>query len=219
MKIYVASSWRNEFQEGVVARLRTIGHQVYDFRGTGDGWGNSEDGPGGFGWHEIDADWKNWPANLDRYVGALDHPRAIEGFLRDMDALRAADICVMVNPCGQSAHAEMGWACGAGKPTAVYIAGIREPDLMVKMADIVTTSWTDVELWIDRLSIQRPMPPAVRKMRDDCHIDVLKLIQRIIDESMPGTAAIKSMQCLYDVLAEGADGFGTDTYSDNKASD
>lgn len=151
MRIYVASSWRNQFQESVVKRLRKIGHQVYDFRGAGDGWGNGGDGPGGFAWSEIDPDWQNWPSKLDHYIESLAHPRAVEGFNRDMNALKLADAVVMVNPCGQSAHAEMGWACGAGKPTAIYIPGLREPDLMVKMAALVTTSLEDVENWLQSL--------------------------------------------------------------------
>ena len=31
-KIYVASSWRNVFQQDVVAILRDLGHEVYDFK-------------------------------------------------------------------------------------------------------------------------------------------------------------------------------------------
>lgn len=31
-KIYVASSWRNVFQQDVVGILRDLGHEVYDFR-------------------------------------------------------------------------------------------------------------------------------------------------------------------------------------------
>ena len=31
-KIYVASSWRNEYYPEVVAKLREAGHEVYDFR-------------------------------------------------------------------------------------------------------------------------------------------------------------------------------------------
>ena len=137
MKIYVASSWRNEFQPAVVIRLRNEGHCVYDFRGAGDGW-ETGSGPGGFGWHEIDDDWKNWSSDIPRYLEALKHARADESFRRDMDALRVSDACIMVMPCGPSASMEMGWACGAGKPTFVFIPAMREPDLMVKMADLVT---------------------------------------------------------------------------------
>lgn len=31
-KIYVASSWRNVFQQDVVDILRNLGHEVYDFK-------------------------------------------------------------------------------------------------------------------------------------------------------------------------------------------
>jgi len=31
-KIYVASSWRNDYYPKVVAKLREAGHEVYDFR-------------------------------------------------------------------------------------------------------------------------------------------------------------------------------------------
>lgn len=148
MKIYVASSWRNKYQQEVVQKLREMGHEVYDFRGPGDGWGTGGDGPGGFAWSEIDPNWLSWPEDVGRYIAGLDNPRAIEGFNRDMDALKKADVCIMVNPCGQSAHAEMGWAVGAGKLVAVYCPEIREPDPMVKMAAVVTNRWDLIELWL-----------------------------------------------------------------------
>ena len=148
MKIYVASSWRCAYQPEAVKRLRALGHQVYDFRGPGTGWGESSGGNGGFGWHEVDPGWKDWPQDIERYLKGLEHPRAIEGFNRDMDALRAADACILVNPCGQSAHAELGWAAGAGKLTAAYCPEIREPDLMLKMAGHITASWDSIEFWL-----------------------------------------------------------------------
>ena len=139
MKIYVASSWRNEFQHNVVKALREDGHEVYDFREDGDGWGRGDHGLGGFGWHEVGGpNWKNWVNDIPSYLSALEHPRAEEGFHRDMDALEKSDICVMVHPCGVSAAMETGWACGAKKDVYVYVPGLREPDLMVKMAGLVT---------------------------------------------------------------------------------
>jgi hypothetical protein len=89
MKIYVASSWRNTFQPGVVEGLRLAGHQVYDFKGSGDGWGSDGNGPGGFGWHEIDKEWER-------------------------------------------------------RLVVVYIPAMREPDLMVKMANVVTDDFREV---------------------------------------------------------------------------
>ena len=129
MRIYVASSWRNEFQPLVCAELREDGHDVYDFR-------HPEPGNDGFSWRSIHPDWQNW--TVPHYLSALRHPIAENGFGLDMTALRAADVCVMVMPCGMSASLETGYAVGAGKPTAVYVPGMREPDLMVKMANFVT---------------------------------------------------------------------------------
>lgn len=161
MRIYVASSWRNNYQQTVVQRLREIGHEVYDFRGSGDGWGNGGNGPGGFGWHELDPNWKEWVTDVPSYINALGQPRAIEGFRRDMDALIRADACIMVNPCGQSAHAEMGWAAGAGKLVIVYCPEIREPDLMVKMAHLVTDRWDSIEYWLAKAADIAPSQQLV----------------------------------------------------------
>ncbi len=127
MKIYVASSWRNDFQPGVVAALREDGHQVYDFKDSD-----------GFHWTEVDGGWEEWPSDIPKYLEGLTHPCAERGFDRDMKALRECDACVYVMPCGVSASLEAGWACGAGKLVIVYVPAIREPDLMVKMADLVT---------------------------------------------------------------------------------
>lgn len=125
MRIYVASSWRNNYQPDVVRALREDGHEVYDFK-------TSE----GFSWREVDPDWLNWKPVT--YLRGLEHPCANRGFKRDMDALKACEVCVMVMPCGMSASLETGWAKGAGKPTFVYVPELREPDLMVKLADLVT---------------------------------------------------------------------------------
>ena len=92
--------------------------------------------------------WKDWPNNIPRYLAGLNHPRSTEGFNHDMDALIKADACILVNPCGQSAHAELGWAAGRGKLTAAWCPAIREPDLMLKMAGFITEKWKDIEHWV-----------------------------------------------------------------------
>jgi hypothetical protein len=147
MKIYVASSWRNEFQPLVVAELREDGHDVYDFR-------HPAPGNDGFSWRQIDPDWSAGEAAPGRaqdvaaYIGMLRHPVAERGFALDMDALRAADVCVYVMPCGVSASLEAGYAVGAGKPTVVYVPKMREADLMVKMADLITDDLVAVCSWV-----------------------------------------------------------------------
>lgn len=130
MKIYVASSWRNDFQQNVVHALRSWGHEVYDFR-------NPTEGNTGFAWSEIDPDWLNWTS--DAYVKALEHPVAEAGFKLDFDAMKWADTCVMVLPCGRSANTEAGWMKGAGKKVFVYTPIKQEPELMYKIFDGIIT--------------------------------------------------------------------------------
>lgn len=173
MKIYVASSWRNPWQPGVVKLLQKVGCEVYDFR-------NPRPGDKGFSWGNIASLWKDW--SPQEYRKALHHPIAEAGFKSDMDALRWADACIMVLPCGNSANLECGWACGNGKRTAalfpfdITITSIGghsvsssrpcavcgdidgchlpgklnriEPELMTKMCDDILLSAGDLIQWV-----------------------------------------------------------------------
>ena len=47
--------------------------------------------------------------------------------------MRRADACVLVLPCGRSAHTEAGWMAGAGKVVVAYIPEMAEPELMYKL--------------------------------------------------------------------------------------
>jgi len=117
MRIYVASSWRNPWQPDVVRVLRELGHMAYDFK-------NPEEGNRGFHWSDVDPEWKSW--GPDKYRKGLVHPVAEQGFAMDMRALEVSDACVAVLPHGRSAALELGWACGAGKRTAVlFPVGMR----------------------------------------------------------------------------------------------
>lgn len=102
-KIYVASSWRNPFQQEVVNILRDLGHEVYDFK-------NPPHGNGGFQWSDIDPDWQNWTTK--QYQEALNHPIAQKGFDSDFNGMQWADVCVMVLPCGRSANTEAAFVKG-----------------------------------------------------------------------------------------------------------
>lgn len=136
MKIYVASSWRNPYQPPVVNMLRNLGHEVYDFR-------NPREGDNGFAWSDIDENWINW--SPDAYVEAMSHPIAEAGFKSDFDAMKWADCCVMVLPCGRSANTEAGWMKGAGKSVYVFQPIHQEPELMYKIYDGIITSFEDLE--------------------------------------------------------------------------
>lgn len=135
MKIYLASSWRNSHQELVLVQLLAAGFEVYDFKnppnGTGFGWAQ-------VGWHGYD---KHVDRVLDRVLDAdlmrdlLSNPIAEMGFKSDFDAMKWADACVLLLPCGRSAHLEAGWFAGAGKLVVVLAPQIDEPELMYKCFD------------------------------------------------------------------------------------
>lgn len=137
MRVYVASSWRNKYQPLVVESLRREGHEVYDFR--------DEEG---FSWREVDPAWERWTP--EQYMLGLQHPTALRGFNRDMRALEACEACVYVMPCGPSASMEAGWAKGAGRYTIAWVPELREPDLMIKMFDVVTTEFSVVIRCLER---------------------------------------------------------------------
>lgn len=126
MKVYVASSWRNEYQQEVVDALRSDGHEVYDFRYEG------------FSWSEVDDNWRQWSREKYRSLlidATLGNNEIIRrGFNRDMEALKECDLCVLVLPSGRSAHLEAGYAVGAGKRMIVLLLGPLEPDLMYLMS-------------------------------------------------------------------------------------
>lgn len=148
MKVYVASSWRCQRQLTVVQALQHRGVDLYDFRNPPNG--------AGFGWEEV------MPFNVERqatyvddYLRGLDHPRAVEGFDSDFSAMEECDTCVLVLPCGRSAHLELGWFVGQGKRTAILLDGpFVTPELMYKMVDYLTPSlatlirWIEAERWV-----------------------------------------------------------------------
>ena len=134
-KIYLASSWRNPYQPLVVKALREAGHEVYDFR-------NPSNGDEGFKWKNVDGLWEKW--SNDDYINALNHPVAERGFKNDFDAMVWADVCILLLPCGRSAHSEAGWMQGTGKPTYVILTEKQEPELMYKLFAGIFTKIEDL---------------------------------------------------------------------------
>lgn len=130
MRVYVASSWRNERQPVVVEALRDAGYDVYDFR-------NPEEGDAGFHWSQIGPNWQHFRAT--EYQRALGHKLAEDGFAKDMAALRSCDVVVLVLPCGASAHLEAGWAAAAGKHLLILLDDDFKPELMYKMGVVCAT--------------------------------------------------------------------------------
>ncbi len=126
-RIYLASSWRNEFQPTMVEQLRHHGHEVYDFR-------NPVNGVKGFAWSAAGMPPKEDLTAEDYRRILTTSPICALGFLSDFRAMLWADVCVLLLPCGRSAHLEAGWFCGAGKRCIILTQDGEEPELMALMA-------------------------------------------------------------------------------------
>lgn len=152
-RIYVASSWRCVMQPAVVAALRSAQFEVYDFK-------NPREGDHGFHWSDVMPSYTKVGigspeqlADATEYVEALSHPISEAGFKSDFDAMEWADTCVLVLPCGRSAHLELGWFVGQHKRTAILLDGDLNdgkvtPELMYKMVDYVAPSLFDLLGWL-----------------------------------------------------------------------
>jgi len=135
--VYVASSWNNTFQPAIVAACRAAGITTYDFKDEQ-----------GFHWTEVRPGYKDDNHRLADYRMMLQHPRAKLGFMRDMDAMKASERCILVLPSGRSSHLEAGWFIGKARPTAIFVAEYEGPDLMYKMADLITDDMMELLDWL-----------------------------------------------------------------------
>ena len=139
--VYVASSWQNAYQQSIVSFLRRNGHEVYDFM--------NPEGKTDFHWSQVSENWQQM--DTDEHLDALEHPLAQTGFKSDFDAMRWADVCVLVLPCGASAHSEAGWMKGAGKKVVVYQNRPQKPELMYKLFDGIFPMAADIAQFLKEL--------------------------------------------------------------------
>ena len=141
MRIYVASSWRNERQLEVVNYLNNLGYDAYNFRKaqTAFEWKDVDVPVDGVSIHQTDS---------ITFINGLDHPTAQAGFNADFEAMKESDAFLLLLPCGKSAHLEAGWAIGQGKPTCILLSDFTEPELMYNMADFIATSLHQVRKWL-----------------------------------------------------------------------
>ena len=119
MKIYLASSRRNEAFHGVVKLLRDAGHEVFNF-------------------HENDTLNVGWETKHQDTLAGHETPEVHGHFKRDVDAMKWADAVVLVLPAGKSAHLELGWAAGRNDKLAIIYSPEPykgEPELMYRMCD------------------------------------------------------------------------------------
>lgn len=132
--IYLASSWRNPFYDAVTDCFDQWALPYYDFKANN-----------GFNWSQIDPEWKAWNRHI--YIKKLDDELAVNGFERDLRSLNTCAGLLLITPCGRSAHLELGYVAGWGKPTAIYLKENQEPELMYRLADTVITDIEEVMEW------------------------------------------------------------------------
>ena len=146
LKIYVASSWDNRRYPSVIHRLRTCGHQVFDFRD-----------PDGRGARRIEAEYIGTDQN--RF---LELDEAKKAFNTDFDAMENADVCILVLPSGRSSHLEAGWFIGRSKPCYILTDPERASrlELMYGMATMIES---DIDRIIEALS--EYAEESIRKLR------------------------------------------------------
>jgi hypothetical protein len=156
LNIYLASSWKNIYYPSTLHMLRDVGFQVYDFR----------DSSSHFSWSDVDPNYKNW--SMEEYLENLHNKKEVQiGFEADFNAMKECHVCVLLQPCGRSAHIEAGWVKGAGKKLIVYIPKEEkiEAELMLLMADVITQ---------DPIELVRSLFSIYNSMGGSCQINLPK---------------------------------------------
>mgnify|MGYP001162066870 CR=1 FL=1 len=129
MRIYLATSWKNEsVARAVAAWLRADKHEVDCFCEEGNRFV--------FRWTDIADDLMEHDA-----VTFLEDPRVQRAFLEDKKWIDWSQAVVMIMPCGRSAHLEAGYAKGKGKHLFIWGEFAKgEFDVMYGFADGVYRS-------------------------------------------------------------------------------
>jgi nucleoside 2-deoxyribosyltransferase len=120
--VYVASSVKNPHQPLVVLMLKQLGYEdVYDFH-------HPSADQKGFRWDDISPEWQQW--SPEEWRVALASPAAKKGYKADREGMDRSECCVLVLPCGRSAHLEAGFMAGQGKPVFTLALDKQQADLM-----------------------------------------------------------------------------------------
>jgi len=131
-KLYLMGSLRNPKVSELAAKIRTIGYDVFD------DWMAA--GP------VADDCWRDYERQRGRqYKAALEGHAANHVFSHDKHHLDTSDVGVLFLPAGKSAHLELGYFLGCGKPGFIYME--EEPeryDVMYKFATGIFFSDTEL---------------------------------------------------------------------------
>lgn len=134
-RIYVSSSWKNEYQPILVEELRKRGHEVYDFRhpdGRNDRnvWETVSEKVG------LSEKYVNNTLSPNDFKEMASTEEAEMRFCDHFCAMMQADTCILLLPCGRSSHAEAGFMRGLGNSVFVMDTSNEViPELMYLMFD------------------------------------------------------------------------------------
>jgi len=112
MKIYIASSWKN--QKAVIALAEYLERYGFEV----DAFCRVSDKRYAFHWSELvdeEADLANYDA-----IEMLADPRTQRAYTEDKKWIDWSDCVIMLMPCGRSSHLEGGYAKGQGKLLYIY---------------------------------------------------------------------------------------------------
>lgn len=142
-RVYVASSWKNQYQPEVVKAVRKMDWEVFDFR-------NPAPGNTGFQWRNTIPGFNPDACTVEQFNEVLEHPVARHGAALDVAALISCDVCIMVLPCGNSSHIELGYAIGASKIGVIWAPVDFKADLMYAMAHYMSDDLPKVLRYVDQ---------------------------------------------------------------------
>ena len=147
MKIYIASSWKN--QQAVLALASFLERQGFEV----DAFCRSTSERYAFHWSEL----VDTEEELQKYdaISFINDPRVQRAYKEDKRWLDWADAIVMLMPCGRSSHLEAGYAKGQGKLLFIYGEFPKgEFETMYGFADGLFRSW-EIDAMVEQLRQRR----------------------------------------------------------------
>lgn len=155
MKIYIASSWKNQHAvEMLTDRLRDLGHTVLSF--VENNHGENPNSAANEAAYEK-------PVPFDEWCASPDGERS---FIYDTDGAMLSDLVIYVGPSGKDAAAECGMAFARGVPVVGLHAKGEDFGLMRRMMRAWFFDYRTMLMWIkpffrrERRRHKRPFSPA-----------------------------------------------------------
>lgn len=131
MKIYIASSWKNQHAvEMLTAQLRARGHEVLSFIENNYGEGHAPD----------------MPIPFEKWV---ETEQAEKAFEYDVKAATTSNLVIYISPSGTDAWAEVGAAWGAGVPVIGLWSKGEPAGLMRKMMGTWASRYQHILEYVD----------------------------------------------------------------------